>query len=142
MASQLWLHQQHPSPLVSVLGQISEITCLKCKGAGTACHQHVPRDVPVGSPRLAKKSQDAVKLAGMGPTTCYLMSGRCQCRQSPIALTLAGLQLRGPPEGQKVQGAGQCHSTRGVWQDRTLRNRFPSSTDALSLTAPLWWASV
>lgn len=121
MATKLWLHQQHPSSLVSALSQISEIARLKCKCTGTARHQHVPRDVPMDSLGLAKKSQDAVRLSGMGPTTCYLISGRSRCRQSPTALTLTGLQLRGLLEGQKVQDAGQCHGTRGVWQDGTLR---------------------
>lgn len=128
MATKLWLHQQHPSLLVSALGQFSETAHLECKCAGTARHQHVPRDVPVDSLGLAqkKKSQDAVRLAITGPTTCYLVPGRCRCRQPPIAPTLAGLRLRGgSPRTRKCKMLGSGTAPVGAGRTGPCVRRFP-----------------
>lgn len=103
MATKLRVHQQHPSLSVLALGHISEIARPKRKCTGTVRHQPVPRDVPMDSLGLAEKPnhQDAVRLAGVGPTTRYLVLGRPRCRRSPMGPTLAGLPLRGLPKGPR-----------------------------------------
>ena len=121
MATKLWLHQQHPSPLVSALGQISEVARRKRKCTGTVRHERVPRDFPEDSLGFAKKDAGCSQAGRHGADHAlpHLRETSVQAathRTDPRRAAGGGF-----PAGQKVQDAGQCHGTHRAWRDRTLR---------------------